>query len=366
MRNCLLLFLLVAAPAAWAQVAPENLPPPPPPPPQTAPPLVEAPEEPEPPPASVQSTGTGRALVVKPGERLRVETTQGQTASGELVSLMPGALSLQASPEQVLTILLRDVQELETRKRAPGHGALVGGGAGAVSGGLLLALLCVAFAEGGDDTGLACGGVGALIGGAIGAGIGAVVGLAVPRWSTIYEKEDGPLALRLREPEDDALQGWFSGDGPVGEVGLQLGYARNLGSSGATNGWGGRLHLLALLGPYLAVGPEVAWYSNVGSETFVPAEGPVFQSEHSLFQLGGLIRGGVEIGPTRTSALLWLGLTDNQTGHVGAAAGGEVELNLLAQVPVVVDVRYHFQVARDEFESVQRFLTFGLGSRARW
>ncbi|WP_224368211.1 porin family protein [Hyalangium versicolor] len=374
MRAFLILFLLVAARASWAQGAPEQLSPPPPPPPATAPPLVEAPEEPEaepPPPPPQTSTSESYAsevssashlIVLEQGERLRVEMPEGVSISGQLVSLMPGALSLKAEPEQVLTILLSDVQELETRKRAPGYGALVGGGLGAASGAVLTALLCIALAEGGDDNAGGCAIVGGVVVGAIGAGVGALVGLALPRWSTVYEREQGPLSIRMNKPDES----WFSGKGPVGEVGLQFGYARDAGNSSVTSGWGGRLHLLALLGPYVALGPEVAWY-DLGTEVSPNPFGNPFPQERHLFQLGGLARVGMELGPTRTSALLGMGLHDNRSGQLGATVGAEVELALWESIPpVAVDVRYHFSVDRDEFEPIQNFLSFGLGTRLRW
>jgi hypothetical protein len=267
----------------------------------------------------------------------------------------------------VVNLLLDDVQRLELRKRAPGQGALVGGGVGGLTGGLFIVLLCTFVAEGGSVDVLPCAGIGALLGGSLGASIGALIGLAVPRWSTVYEKEEqGALSLHLEGPEDDVLSHWFSGSGPVGEVGLQVGYARDFGISQPTGGWGGRLHLLALLGPYIAVGPEVAWYNNVGSLNGFFTQGPSFQ-ERSLFELGGLVRGGMEIGPTRTFVLLGLGLHDNQTSHVGASAGGEVEVRFWEQLPpLAFNVRYDFDVDRDEFEPAQNFLTFGLGTRLRW
>ena len=173
--------------------------------------------------------------------------------------------------------------------------------------------------------------------------------------------------LRLKEADEGGVSHWFSGQGPVGEVGFQLGYGRDLGIGQPTQGWGGRLHLLALLGPYVAVGPEVAWYSNIGTETVVSPFGPPFRDEHHLFQLGGLLRGGVEIGPTRTAVLVGLGLHDNRTGHVGVSLGGEVELDLGEHAPpLAVEVRYHFPFDRDESEPVEKFLTFGLGTRLRW
>jgi hypothetical protein len=289
----------------------------------------------------------------------------GQRDSGELVRLTPEALSLQAEPEQVMTFLLADVQRLELRKRAPGLGALVGLGAGALAGGLFLGLLCGSIE--GDPFIPTCAGGGALIGGTLGAGAGVLLGLAVPRWSTVYEKgEQGPLSLRLKEPEEGStLARWFSGSGPMGEVGLQLGYARDVGISQPTEGWGGRLHLLALIGPYLALGPEVAWYDHVGSESILVGNGQVLRSERSLFQFGGLVRAGVEVGPTWTALLAGLALYESRQGHAGASVGGEVELRLWERLPpLALDVRYHINI--DELQSDPDYLTFGLGSRLRW
>lgn len=365
MRFGLILLLLVSPQTARAQEADSEAQEPPPP--ALAPPLVQAPSALEPPPLNLDSS-TRYMLVLEPGERLRVETAGGESQSGELVSLMPGALSLQTSPEQVVNFLVTDVQRLETRKRSPGYGALIGGGSGAALGALSFAFLCVLASEGDDGGAGGCALAGGLVVGALGAGVGTLLGLAVPRWATLYDKEEqGPLALSLKEPSGDGSSHWFSGRGPVGEVGLQLGYGRDMGIAQPTQGWGGRLHLLALVGPYFAVGPEVAWYSHIGTEAFVSRSGPPFVDHRSLFQLGALVRAGVQIGPTRTSALLGLGLHDNRTSHVGASAGGEVELELgKSAPPLVLDVRYHLPVGRDDFEPVGRFLTFGVGSRVRW
>ena len=198
MRLLLILFLLVSLQTARAQeAATAALEPAPP---ASAPPLIKAPAEPEPeappasPPLAMDFTAPGFALVLKQGERVRVQTVRGESQSGELMSLMPGALSLKATPEQVVSFLLTDVQRLQTRKRAPVHGALLGGGTGALAGGVLTALLCIAIAEGGDSGAGGCALIGALFGGGFGAGVGALVGLAVPRWSTVYDKaEQGPL-----------------------------------------------------------------------------------------------------------------------------------------------------------------------------
>jgi hypothetical protein len=364
MRPWLILSLLVSLQAASAQEAnsqgeaPPAL--------ELAPPLVKAPAEPEQ-PSLVMDLSPRYSLELEQGERVRVGTTKGELQSGEVISLMPGTLSLQASPGQVLNFLPTDVQRLETRERSPGRGALIGGSSGVVLGGLSFAFLCLAFSEGdGGDAG-GCALAGGAVVGALGAGFGALLGLALPHWSTVYDKsEHGELALSVKQPEEGGLTHAFSGKGLVGELGLQLGYGRVVDTAFPTEGVGSRLHLLAQLGPHFAIGPEVAWYSHLGSETTVEPFG-VIHENHSLFQLGGLMRGGVEIGPTRTALLLGLGLHDNRTTHLGGSVGGEVELDLGEGLPpLALDVRYHLPLTSTESSAVEKFLTFGVGSRLRW
>lgn len=113
------------------------------------------------------------------------------------------------------------------------------------------------------------------------------------------------------------------------------------------------------------MGPEVAWYGGVGTRTEV-FNGQVTLSQHSLFQLGALLRLGAEVGPTRTSVLAGLGLNDNRSGHAGASVGGEVELLLGERLSVALEVRYHFNLERELSRSDPDYLTFGVGSRLRW
>jgi hypothetical protein len=361
--RCFLLACLLAALSARAQGAPvpEGPSQSPTPLPEAAPPLVQAPTpEPGLPPLS---EALPRSL--RRGARLRVETQSGQSHSGRLVSLEPEALSLQVDAQQGVSLLLADVQRLETRERAVVPGLVTGGVIGAVSGGLFLGLLCT-FAGEGDTDVLPCFAGGGLLGGAAGIGVGAVLGLGVPRWSRLYEKEKhGQLVLRLTEPEEDVLAHWFSGADTIGELGLQLGYARDMGTDQPTDGWGGRAHLLALIGPYLGLGPEVAWYGGVGTR-IQSATSHTTVERHSLWQLGALVRVGSEVGPIRVSVLGGLGLSDNLSGHVGSSVGGEVEGLLGGRLPLALDVRYHFNLERGPAHSDPDYLTLGLGTRVRW
>jgi len=146
---------------------------------------------------------------------------------------------------------------------------------------------------------------------------------------------------------------------------VQLGYARDMGIPQPTDGWGGRARLLVLIGPYLGLGPEAAWYSGVGTFTQV-SNSETTVVRHSLWQLGALLRLGSEVGPVRAAFLGGLGLSDNRTGHAGGSVGGEVEALLGGRLPVALEVRYHFNLEREEAHPDPDYLSMGAGSRVRW
>jgi hypothetical protein len=328
-----------------------------------APPLVRAPAEPEapsPPPAA------DAPVRLVPGADVRVETRTGRV-SGTLRLLEPGALSLQVEDERVETLMLVDVRRLSVKKRAVLPGLIVGTGVGALGTALFAAFLCAVVEDAGSS--VSCGLVGALIGSLPGAAAGALIGLAVPRWSTVYASEgpeDAPPQVEELTPAPSTTARWFYHPGAVGELGLRVGYARRLEGLNPQGGQGARLHLLALLGPYLAVGPEMALYARAGSESFrfTGSQDVVTQVE-PLFQLGALMRVGAGLGPVRPAALLGLGLSLGQSSYVGYSVGGEVELNLVEWLPLAVDARYH-----DNLQNLggvdPHHLTVGLGSRISW
>ncbi|MBN1208769.1 MAG: hypothetical protein JXB05_28160 [Myxococcaceae bacterium] len=346
MRLFLLLLVLVAGSAPAQEVAP---------------PLVRAPEEPEAPspPPSVDAP-----VRLVPGADVRVET-RSERVSGAFRLLEPGALSLQVDDERVETLLLADVQRLSVKKRAVLPGLVIGTGAGAMGTALFAAFLCAVVEDAGSS--LSCGLVGALIGSVPGAVAGALVGLAVPRWSTVYrraEPDDPPAQVEEARPPPSSAERWFFHPGAVGELGLRVGYARRLGGVDPQGGQGARLHLLALLGPYLALGPELALYARAGSETLIIPGGGVFSQEEPLFQLGAVTRVGVELGRVRPAALLGLAWYLGQFSYIGYSVGAEVELRLVEWLPLAVDVRYHDNVQNLSVDP--RHLTVGLGSRLSW
>jgi hypothetical protein len=297
---------------------------------------------------------------------VRVGTTGGQSHSGTLVHLLPGSLSLQTSSGQALNLLMEDVQRVESKKRSPGTGALVGLGVGALSGGIFLAHVCTVNEEEDQNLTLPCAGGGALLGGALGAGAGALLGLMVPHWSTLYEKRtQGPLPLPPETAGEEPLEPSLSGQAPWGEVGVQLGGAQSLGSDSST-GWGGRLHVMGLAGSHVALGSEAGWYGGMTSR--LPSSGgPALQENHALFQLGVLLRLGAAFGPVKPSLLGGVAYVHTRSGHIGASVGGELEVRFWKSLPpLAFEVRYHEILEGSPFQSEPDFLTFGLGSRLRW
>jgi hypothetical protein len=358
MRLCLLLLLLLSTWTARAQdqAPPQSLP---------APPLVDADARPEPPPPG---RGGDHTVVLRKGDKLSVYMPGRRSYSGELLSLMPGELSLQLGSQQVVNLSLTDVERLEREHRWFGQGLLLGGGIGGLGGGLVAGTLCVLLsAVGGQIDLLSCAGTGVLVGGAIGIGVGAVVGLTTIRRTTLYEKAThGALSLSLEEPDVVVARG-YSGEGRLLELGLQLGYARDSGIPDPTDGWGGRFHVLFLLGPIFSIGPEVAWYPNVGDETVVQPNGQSWRDERSLFQFNGVVRSGVKVGPTRPAVMVAVGVQSNRNSNLGGSLGAEVEVHPWERLPpFAVDVRYHVNLDRNSGEDLQNFVTLGLGSRVRW
>lgn len=330
----------------------------------SAPPLVQAPRTDVLPPAAQ----SGRPIALKPGMQVRIGLNGGQRHTGEVVRLLPDSLSLKDGSGLVLNLLLEDVQRLELEKRSEEEGALVGFGVGGLAGGILLAVLCNEAKDNRQTSVGGCASLGSLIGGLLGGGAGALIGWMVPHWSTLYERGDqGPPSLLLGEEPKPVVR---APEGPrprfAGEAGAALGLAQERGSGQSNQGWGGRLHLLAFLGPHVALGPEAAWYSKIGSRTTV-SNGQTSREKHSLLQLGGLMRLGTEWGPTRVSLLAGLAFYNNQSRHVGASVGGEMELPFWQGLPpLALDVRYHVNLAEAPAHPDPNVLTIGIGSRLRW
>jgi hypothetical protein len=295
------------------------------------------------------------AVELVPGQAVRVQLRDGRRVSGTLLEVGPDALVLDTEAEAPLTLLPQEVKRLSVKRRGVLAGAVAGGGAGAVSLGLSGFIICAVSATEVDTNVPLCTAPFVLAGTLIGAGVGALLGLTVPLWRTVSEERpDGTSpALVAREESVGALWRALAHPGPVGEFGVQVGYARELNAEDATGGLGARLHLLARLGSSLAVGPELAWYP-------IPSVGRQF------LQLGGLVRAGVDLGPVRPSALLGLAASSSRNlGFLAYSVGAEVEARPVRQLPpLALEVRYHDNLQR--LGADPRFLTLGLGTRLRW
>jgi hypothetical protein len=148
------------------------------------------------------------------------------------------------------------------------------------------------------------------------------------------------------------------------ELGLHAGYAWSTDAEKLVHqGPGARVTLLAQLGSYFALGPEVALYAHAGSHVdFNSSELGQLQNQ-ALLQLGGMVRAGVDLGRVRPSLVGGLAWYGAENSRVGFSVGVEVELRLLDWLPLVLDARYH-----DDFEDRpdKYFRTLGLGTRLSW
>lgn len=355
MRFLLLLVLLMAVQAARAQTEA-------PPPELSTPPLVGALDKSR---LRTQAPKEDRPVVLGQGERVTVHLPEGRLYSGEVLSLIPGELALQLRTRQVVRVLLTDVQKLEVQERTWLRGTLIGGAIGGAIGGLGAGMLCLLESTEGPVNVGECTGTGVLTVGAIGAGVGLVIGLANTAWSTVYDKEKD-ASLLLSVEHGSVLQRWVSKVGHRGELGLSLGYARDVGPR-PTGGPGGRVHALLLLGPHLALGGELGLYNDVGDRDDIGSSGQVIHEDNHLDWLGGLARAGTQVGPTWTSFLVGVGLIENRIGRAGGSVGVEVEMTpWKSGPPLVLELRYLTQFEGDSFDPRQNFLTFNLGSRVRF
>jgi hypothetical protein len=296
-------------------------------------------------------------LVLDRGDALTLHLPEGQRYSGKLLSVMLGELSLELRTRQVVTVPLEDVEKLDLEKRWLLQGALIGGGVGGLIGVLGGSYVCLLESSVGPVNMGECAGTGLLVGGAIGAGLGLVAGLANIHWDTVYERDkQGPLSVSMEEP--GVIERWFSHVGHRGEFSLTLGSAAELSGSRVTIGYGGRVQALMQLGSHVALGPELALYNNIGDRE---------NSLGYMDQLGGVLRGSMQLGSTRASLLLGLGQHENRSSHLGGSVGAEVEMRPWPNAPpLAFEARYLLQLDDSGFGPRQQFLTIGLGPRLRF
>lgn len=152
------------------------------------------------------------------------------------------------------------------------------------------------------------------------------------------------------------------------ELGLHAGYAWGTDNEAYVHGGAGaRLQLLARLHPSLALGPEVALYAHAGSRIDIrndPHQGEIgVLYNEALFQLGGVVRAGLDLGRIRPALVGGLAWYRAESSRFGFSVGVEMELHLVDRLPLVLDARYH-----DNFDDNPNnyFRTLGLGTRLFW
>ena len=358
MRLCLLLLVLLLARAARAQ---EEAPTPPLP----APPLVDAEAQAEP-PTPPPDAPTIKRLHLGKGDNLIVHMPDGMRYTGEVLSLRPGELTLKLRTRQEVRLLVSDVEKVEEQHRPWAKLTLGGAGIGALAATVVWGSICLVASTGAEVDVAECTAAGALTGAVIGGGLGLIAGLASKSWSTLYDKQkDGELSLKLEDPNVAARLA--SGVGNRGELGLQLGYARDVGISNPTHGWGGRIHVFPLMSEHFAIGPELGVYANVGDENRNIGQGQIIRQERDLVEFHGLVRGAIQTGPVRPALLLSLGVTNNRNSNFAGTVGAEVEMRPFENLPALaVEARYHANLDHNPGEAPQNFLSLGVGSRVRW
>lgn len=129
------------------------------------------------------------AADLEPGDRLRVETSDGERLEGRLARRAERALHLRLEEGREATVAFSSLDRLFTRKHATKKGAIIGGATGAVVGGIAGATLAeFACAETSESCGVEGGFAGAGIVGAATAGVGAGIGRLVSGWERRYPR----------------------------------------------------------------------------------------------------------------------------------------------------------------------------------
>ncbi|MFP2926795.1 outer membrane beta-barrel protein [Pyxidicoccus sp. 3LG] len=152
------------------------------------------------------------------------------------------------------------------------------------------------------------------------------------------------------------------------QLGLQLGYANGEDIEGGEHGgFGGRVQLLARFNRFIAVGPEVAYYLNAGSQSIItqaPGGGENSTTvNEGLLQLAGVLRLGFDDGPVRPSLLAGpaLGIATSRT-DVFYYLGMEMAFMVTEKLPLAIDARVYRPLTGSE-SGYPNYLSIGLGTR---
>ena len=116
------------------------------------------------------SEGWARVLQIRPGQKIKVEKTDGSTVVGSFSQADSESVTLRAGESRTTVIGRREVERIHRKSRTTGIllGALLGATGGAAVGGV--------GPKEGDESRAQYVGLGAVLGAGIGTGVGAVLG----------------------------------------------------------------------------------------------------------------------------------------------------------------------------------------------
>ncbi|MFP2926791.1 hypothetical protein ACLESO_16645 [Pyxidicoccus sp. 3LG] len=180
----------------------------------------------------------------------------------------------------------------------------------------------------------------------------------------------GALAQEAAPSADEASRESRLMGGIRPELGLQLSYAfTNDIEGGEHSGPGVRAQLLARFNPYIAAGPELAFYLGAGSERIVrydSSHGHTYStSKGPLIQLAGVLRVGFDRGPVRPALLLGpAAAVGSSSADLFYFLGGQLTF-MLGRLPLSIDARTYRPVTGSA-TGYPNSKSLGLGTRISW
>lgn len=295
------------------------------------------------------------------GDPVRVNTEEG-TVDGRLLEIGTESLTLDVGASSLIQepLPLSGIQELSVRGRYEGTGAVIGASTGVLAGAFLGMFFCLFGESSTVDSCAPASLLSALGGGAAMGGLGAFIGSLFFSWDRVYDRTlDGPLAL---SPERASQAVWERSAGrqswpSAGQFGFFWSQALLFNSEqdhperSDSFGVGARLNGLALLGPYLAVGPEVTLHRLFGPDEQVP--------DRFVVSLGALVRAAPR--PSLFTPSLMVGAAGHSLQTASFSVGAGLDWRVAHGTALALELHWHRTFAGHE---VVQQLNFGLGLRS--
>ena len=347
---------------------------------------------------------------LRPGQNVRITTTDKETTEGRLAAIHDGRLLFEGSklaarfPDGVP---LANVEKAWVRGRATKTGALTGGALGGVATAALFGIFVYALCEVDScrDDWPAGAVIGLALGGTAGALTGSLIGAASPEWHAVSGRSVGaPAAGPDFVP---FVSPGASHRGSIGSASLHLGYGKGLDAlaGGGAAGW--RLNLMregGALGRHLELRPSLEiGHQGLGQRLYFPASSEPQAYGESLTYLGPAVALGAARGAVRPYALgsvgyyrwrfvtpaaldaypeyaalepvyrvqLDEGLSPTLThGLLGGSLGGGVRIDTGGPLSFGVEGRWHTNITRGPWmggdASYRRLSLFSVTGGATW